>query len=137
MAEQSKFAGALARLKQPAVAEPPPEEPAVQERLAPPMPVAVTAGGGKGRPPTGKLGNADGDRYTVLLRKVTHKRALRRLQDLDTDQDLSELVNELLTEWLELQAYFHTYENPEIQNLTKIQNWLPSSREEGEKTTRR
>jgi len=101
MAEQSKFAGALARLKQPAVAEPPPEEPAVQERLATPMPAAVTAGGGKGRPPTGKRSNPEWDRYTVLLRKVTHKRALRRLQDLDTDQDLSELVNELLTEWLE------------------------------------
>ena len=51
----------------------------------------------------------------MLLRKVTHKRALRRLQDMDTDQDLSELVNELLTEWLERQAYFHTYGNPEIQ----------------------
>jgi hypothetical protein len=104
MAEQSKFAGALARLKQPVAEpppEPPPEEPAVQERPATPIPAAVTVGGGKGRPPTGKRSNPEWDRYTVLLRKVTHKRASRRLQDLDTGQDLSELVDELLTEWLE------------------------------------
>jgi hypothetical protein len=119
MAEQSKFAGALARLKQPAAAEPPLEEPAVQERLATPMPVAVTAGGGKGRPPTGKRSNPEWDRYTVLLRKVTHKRALRRLQDMDTDQDLSELLNEVLTEWLERRVYFHTYGNPEIQTTRR------------------
>jgi hypothetical protein len=99
MAEQSKFAGALARLKQPA-AEPPPEEPAVQERLPIPVPAAVTTGGGKGRPPTGKRSNPEWSRYTVLLRKVTHKRASRRLQDLDKGQDLSELVDDLLTQWL-------------------------------------
>jgi hypothetical protein len=100
MAEQSKFAGALARLKQPA-AEPPPEEPAAQELPVMPIPAAVTAGGGKGRPPTGKRSNPEWNRYTVLLRKVTHKRASRRLQDIDTGQDLSELVDKLLTEWLE------------------------------------
>lgn len=99
MAEQSKFAGALARLKRPAV-EPPVDETAVQEHPSTPLPAAAT-GGGKGRPPTGKRSDPEWNRYTVLLRKMTHKRAIRRLQDLDTGQDLSELVDELLTEWLE------------------------------------
>jgi putative SOS response-associated peptidase YedK len=38
--------------------------------------------------------------YTVLIRKETHKGVSRRLQDMDDGQDLSELVDELLTEWL-------------------------------------
>ena len=99
MAEQSKFAGALARLKQPA-AEPLPEEPAIQEREPAPIPIVVTAGGGKGRPATGKRSDPEWNRYTVLMRKETHKRASRRLQDLDSGQDLSELVDQLLAEWL-------------------------------------
>jgi hypothetical protein len=100
MAEQSKFAGALARLKQPP-AEPLPEEPAAQEHPATPTPVVPSSGGGKGRPPTGKRSDPAWNRYTVLMRKATHKRASRRLEDLDTGQDLSELVDQLLTEWLE------------------------------------
>jgi hypothetical protein len=31
---------------------------------------------------------------------MTHKQAVRRLLDLETGQDLSELVDELLTKWL-------------------------------------
>jgi len=31
---------------------------------------------------------------------MTHKQAVRRLLDLETVQDLSELVDELLTKWL-------------------------------------
>lgn len=100
MAEQSKFAGALARLKKPAT-EPLPEESADQERPPTSSPAVVTSGGGKGRPPTGKRSDPEWNRYTVLLRKLTHKRASRHLQDLDTGQDLSELVDQLLTEWLE------------------------------------
>jgi hypothetical protein len=108
MPQQSKFAGALARLKQPATELPPEEpavqeevvqEPVVQERSATPIPVAT--GGGKGRPATGKRSDPEWNRYTVLLRKVTHKRASRRLEDLDTGQDLSELLDELLTKWLD------------------------------------
>jgi hypothetical protein len=34
---------------------------------------------------------------------MTHKLAMRRLQDLETGQDLSELVDELLMKWLEQQ----------------------------------
>jgi hypothetical protein len=100
MAEQSKFAGALARLRQPA-AEPPAGGAAGKERPPAPMRAVVPAGGGKGRPATGKRSDPAWNRYTVLLRKEIHKRASRRLQDLDTGQDLSELMDRLLAEWLE------------------------------------
>jgi len=61
----------------------------------------ATVAPGTGRPATGKRSNPEWGRYTVLLRKATHKAAARRLQDLETGQDLSELVDELLTNWLE------------------------------------
>jgi hypothetical protein len=86
MVEQSKFAGALARLKQPA-----------------PEPLSDTPDAAlarrKGRP-AGKRSDPAWKPYTVLLRKETHKGVSRRLQDIDAGQDLSELVDELLTEWL-------------------------------------
>ena len=54
----------------------------------------------RGRP-TGKRSNPAWKPHTVLIRKETHKGVSRRLQDIDGGQDLSELVDELLTEWLE------------------------------------
>jgi hypothetical protein len=98
MAEQSKFAGALARLKQPAAVPQP--EPAAPEHLPAQEPAPSVVGRGKGRPATGKRSDPDWNRYTILLRRQTHKQASRRLQDMETGQDLSELVDELLTEWL-------------------------------------
>jgi len=98
MAEQSKFAGALARLKQPAVVPQP--EPPAREHLPVPEPAPSVVGRGKGRPATGKRSDPDWNRYTILLRRRTHRQASRRLQDMETGQDLSELVDELLTEWL-------------------------------------
>ena len=53
----------------------------------------------RGRP-TGKRSDPAWKPYTVLIRKETHKGVSRRLQDMDVGQDLSELVEELLTEWL-------------------------------------
>jgi hypothetical protein len=100
MAEQSKFAGALARLKQPAAGLTT-AAPAGKERPPAPIQAVVPAGGGKGRPATGKRSDPEWNRYTVLLRRETHKRTSRRLQDLDTGQDLSELMDQLLTAWLE------------------------------------
>lgn len=98
MAEQSKFAGALARLKQPAAV--PQLEPATPEHPPVPEPAAGVVGRGKGRPATGKRSDPDWNRHTILLRRLTHKQVSRRLQDMETGQDLSELVDELLTEWL-------------------------------------
>jgi hypothetical protein len=55
------------------------------------------------------------DRYTVFLRKVIHKRALRHLQNPDIDQDLSELVNELLTEWRDVFTYIRKSGNTGVR----------------------
>ena len=98
MAEQSKFAGALARLKH-QTPEPLSDGPAIQE---PPVLLPADAAGArrKGRP-AGKRSDPAWKPYTVLIRKETHKAVSRRLQDMDVGQDLSELVDELLTEWLE------------------------------------
>lgn len=53
----------------------------------------------RGRP-AGKRSDPAWKPYTVLIRKETHKSVSRRLQDMDVGQDLSELVDELLAEWL-------------------------------------
>jgi hypothetical protein len=97
MAEQSKFAGALARLKN-QTPEPLSDGPAIQE---PPMLLSAdeAAARRRGRP-AGKRSDPAWKSYTVLIRKETHKSVSRRLQDMDVGQDLSELVDELLAEWL-------------------------------------
>jgi hypothetical protein len=88
--EQSKFSGVLAKLKQPTVAEQPvtPETPEVR---------------GRGRP-RAKSSDPDYQPTTVILRKTTKRRAAHLLEDREMDKDLSELIEELLTEWLERQA---------------------------------
>jgi hypothetical protein len=40
----------------------------------------------------------------VLLRKQTKKTASRLLEDASTGQDLSELIEQLLTEWIQQQS---------------------------------
>jgi hypothetical protein len=96
MPEESKFSGALAKLKQrpasPSTATPsdrPPREAAPSR--------------GKGRPP-GKRRDPDYQPTTVLLRKQTKKTASRLLEDADTGQDLSELIEQLLAEWIRQQS---------------------------------
>ncbi|MDQ2842275.1 MAG: hypothetical protein M3Y72_14775 [Acidobacteriota bacterium] len=54
---------------------------------------------GRGRP-TGKRSNPDYEPTTVLLRKQTKKMAGRMLEDAETDQDLSELIEQLLSKWI-------------------------------------
>lgn len=98
MPEESKFSGALAKLKQR-----PAQQPAAQQS-ARPAPARETAPvRGKGRPP-GKRSDPDYQPTTVLLRKQTKKTASRLLEDASTGQDLSELIEQLLTEWIQQQA---------------------------------
>ena len=52
-----------------------------------------------GRPP-GKRSNPDYAPVQVLLKKQTHKSARRILTDLDNGQDVSELVQDLLEQWV-------------------------------------
>lgn len=91
MPEQSKFRGALAKLK---------ERPAEQGRQPPPIiPASAEQPRPIGRPP-GKRSDPDFEKTTVLLRKQTKKRANRKLEDEDAGQDLSDLIEQLLSKWI-------------------------------------
>ena len=96
MPEESKFSGALAKLKQR------PASQAAAPRSAQPAPEAAPVRG-KGRPP-GKRSDPDYQPTTVLLRKHTKKTASRLLEDANTGQDLSELIEQLLAEWIREQS---------------------------------
>ena len=85
--EQSKFTGVLAKLKQP-----PTERPAAT--------METPNVRGRGRPP-GKRSDPDYQPTTVILRKHTKKTATRLLEDSNTRQDLSDLIEQLLTEWIQ------------------------------------
>ena len=94
MPEESKFSGALAKLKRPA------PSPTATQSDRPPR--EATPSRGKGRPP-GKRSDPDYQPTTVLLRKQTKKTASRLLEDTGTGQDLSELIEQLLAEWIQQQ----------------------------------
>jgi hypothetical protein len=55
---------------------------------------------GRGRP-RAKSSDPDYQSTTVILRKLTKRRAAHLLEDREMGKDLSELIEELLTEWLE------------------------------------
>jgi hypothetical protein len=96
---QSKFSGALAALNR---------KPTDSE-AAPPAADAVDAAAitplesrGKGRPP-GKRSNVDYRPTTVFLRKRTKNAAQQRLMDDPEGRDLSELIEQLLAQWITAQ----------------------------------
>ncbi len=93
--EQSKFSGVLAKLKQRPTAE--------QSTAQPAPPVGTESVRGRGRPP-GKRSDPDYQPTTVLLRKHTKKTATRLLEDTNAAQDLSDLIERLLTEWIQRHA---------------------------------
>jgi hypothetical protein len=93
MPEESKFSGALAKLKRPA------SPPAATRPEQPPRETAPS----RGRPP-GKRSDPDYQPTTVLLRKQTKKTASRLLEDTGAGQDLSELIEQLLAEWIQQQT---------------------------------
>jgi hypothetical protein len=90
--EQSKFSGVLAKLKQRQAGEPSIAE---HDPFAGREPVR-----GKGRPP-GKRSDPDFQPTTVLLRKHTKRTANRLLEDMNAADDLSDLIEQLLTEWIQ------------------------------------
>lgn len=85
--EQSKFTGALANLK---------NSPAKEPTITPEAPEVR----GRGRPHA-KSSDPDYQPTTVILRKRTKRTANRLLEDQEAGQDLSELIEELLTEWIQ------------------------------------
>ena len=93
--EQSKFSGVLAKLKQ---------RPAAAQSIAQTdPPVESEPVRGRGRPP-GKRSDPEYQPTTVLIRKQTKKTAARLLEDIDSGQDLSDLIEQLLGEWIQKQA---------------------------------
>lgn len=53
----------------------------------------------RGRP-AGKRSNPDFEPTTIFLRKATKKMANRTLEDSQVKQDLSELIEQLLQQWI-------------------------------------
>lgn len=69
------------------------------ERPSPPSPALPSVA----QAPKGRGGKSSDPAYTqcsIYLRKATRKKVGRALDDADTGQDLSELVEELVQQWL-------------------------------------
>lgn len=97
---QSKFSGALAALRdKPPASQDGEPSPAKAPDAAVSAPTVLR---GKGRPP-GKRSNADYQPTTVFLRKLTKSAAQRRLIGDAEGRDLSELIEQLLAQWVEAQ----------------------------------
>ena len=96
--EQSKFTGALANLKKSHVKEK--VEPSIDETAEILQPSIER---GRGRP-RAKSSDPEYQPTTVILRKLTKRKAAHLLEDREMGKDLSELIEELLTEWLERQS---------------------------------
>ena len=93
--EQSKFSGVLAKLR---------HQPTEEQSIAlPAPPVGSEPVRGRGRPP-GKRSDPDYQPTTVLLRKHTKRTANRLLEDTNAAHDLSDLIEQLLSEWIQKQA---------------------------------
>jgi hypothetical protein len=100
VADKRKFA-ALAELHRQH-----PEEAEAPATAMEPMPISVTVTSevakGRGRPPTGKRSNPDWKLYSHFLKRKTQRAAVARLQADDDRRDLSDVLQELLENWLEI-----------------------------------
>ena len=93
MAEKRKFS-ALATLHH--------QQAEIEAPEAATMPPEITAkpGKGRGRPPIGKRSNPDWKLYSHFLKRKTQRAAVARLQAEDDGRDLSDVLQELLENWL-------------------------------------
>ena len=89
MAEESKFSGVFAKLKEPPQAMPSEEGGQVNEQE--PGEVMKAPVRGRGRPRSNSS-DPDYQPTTVILRKTTKRRAAHLLEDLEMGKDLSELI---------------------------------------------
>jgi hypothetical protein len=87
---ESKFAGIFQHSFE--------EESQAAERIEKPA-AALKA---PGRPP-GKRSDPEYKQYSVLLKKETHRQVTRLLRDQEDGPDVSELLQQLLEQWLEKQ----------------------------------
>lgn len=99
MAEKRKFA-ALAELHRPLPDTTMPE--AAPEAPQPPPVRMLEAGKGRGRPATGKRSNPEWKLYSHFLKKRTQRAAVARLQAEESERDLSDVLEELLENWLKI-----------------------------------
>lgn len=101
MAEkQGKFA-ALAQLRAVSPEPEPSDEAVTPAPLPAAAPVAVNTGErGRGRPATGKRSNPEWKLYSHFLKRKTQRAAVARLQAEDEGRDLSDVLQELLENWL-------------------------------------
>jgi hypothetical protein len=97
VAERRKFA-ALADLHR--LAETETTLPAAIEPVLLPPAIVEEAGKGRGRPATGKRSNPEWKLYSHFLKKQTQRKAAARLQAEDNGRDLSDVLQELLENWL-------------------------------------
>ncbi len=95
MAEASKFSGVLAKLRERPVGGEAATQATTRQDAEPLR--------GRGRPP-GKRSDPDYQPTTVLLRKQTKRTAVRLLEDTNAARDLSDLIEQLLTEWIQQQT---------------------------------
>jgi hypothetical protein len=94
MAEQSKFAGALGRLKQPSTAKPEKRQPQEPTGAPRPEPIAKAGRGGKRSDPAYSPA-------TFFIRKETKRKAAQLLLNgAAPEKDLSDIVESLLAEWV-------------------------------------
>jgi hypothetical protein len=87
---ESKFAGIFQHSL--------PDEPQVSERTEKPAATLRAPG----RPP-GKRSDPEYKQYSVLLKKQTHRQVTAILRDQEDSPDVSELLQQLLEQWLEKQ----------------------------------
>jgi hypothetical protein len=99
MAEKRKFAALAALHHQQAEIEA--SEAATESATTPPE---ITArpepGKGRGRPPIGKRSDPEWKLYSHFLKRKTQRAAVARLQAEDDGRDLSDVLQELLEDWL-------------------------------------
>ena len=89
MAEESKFASTLSRLRKPQKAR--------RKAIAPEPPIPSVRAAGRA---TGKRSDPEWGNITILMRKQVKRDVRRRLEDEEAGRDISTLIDELLTEWL-------------------------------------
>ncbi len=65
-----------------------------------PSPSSPMSGGFRGRPSMGKKSDEAFCQTTISIRKATRKQVKQVLLDAENGQDVSELVEELLVQWL-------------------------------------
>jgi hypothetical protein len=94
VSERKRKFGALADLHRQSEELPPVTSPAASEEVMP------EPGRGRGRPATGKRSNPEWKLYSHFLKRETQKAAVTRLLAENSERDLSDVLEELLQEWL-------------------------------------